>query len=203
MSLLNAWITPAEAIVAVDTDGVQRDGTVRPMAKLYPIPHLQAVLAFRGQGAFALEVVHACLARAFRTFDDLLAALPLLASRIDVNLPEDLRVPGFGIRNEFLAVGWSHSRAQIFGQTLKYSAEHGQYLARDSNGCIAPYDAATMAQIPQTPDQLEELARAQVRYLQAHSGLGGGELVLCSLTRESLILNHVLTFEREAEACRH
>lgn len=42
MSLLNCWITPAEATIAVDSDGVGQDGRRLPSSKLLPIPHLIA-----------------------------------------------------------------------------------------------------------------------------------------------------------------
>ena len=74
MSLLNAWILPAEAIIAVDTDGVGDEGERMPSSKMLLVPHLNAVLALRGQLALLSYLFTRALSGSFDSFDELEAA---------------------------------------------------------------------------------------------------------------------------------
>lgn len=196
MSLLNAWITPDEALVAVDTDGVRRDGRRVSMSKLFTLPHLNAVLGFRGQSSFSASILHSCASRAFESFDELLDALLGLAEGGALLLSSDFKIHGHGhIDDQLIAIGWSPSRSRMFARTFVKSGKG--FAVTDSQGCIAPWDAASMAHLPKTADAVREIAKAQVNWMQAAYGLGGGTLILCKLTRSSVELRHEMTFERE------
>jgi hypothetical protein len=191
MSLLNCWLTPTEALVAVDTDGVGRDGSRKPMSKLLPIPHLNAVIGHRGQGAFLWSVAQACLSGGFHTFDEMLDALPAIVQDVELNLPGYLKVDRFS-GNEMIAVGWSQRRSKMLARTF---VKHGlsDFSIRDSQGVIAPWDESMG--VPKTLEALEDIARAQVEWMQEKEGLGGGALVVCRLTKDSMTMEHKMKFE--------
>jgi hypothetical protein len=120
MSLLNAWVTPTEAIVAVDTDGAAADGARLPSSKLLPIPHLGAVLASCGQLAYLAFVYLRAITSGFATFDEMRDAMLAMLAAAEENIPAEFIAAGaagsaFG--NELLAVGWS-DRARKHAQAI-------------------------------------------------------------------------------------
>lgn len=201
MSLLNAWVHPGEAIVAVDTQGVRGDGSTVSMSKLITLPHITSVLAFRGTAAFSAGVVHACLSRSIESFDELLAELPGIVLHVDQMMPPFMRMAVAGeIGEEMTAVGWSAARSRMAARILSKRGDMAEFHVRDTKGCIAPWDVETMADIPQTPGAVERLARAQVQYLRARCGLGGGTLIVCRVTRRGITLKHETQLTEEVPA---
>jgi len=69
MSLLNAWIAPNEAIVAVDTDGVAENGSHISASKLLTMPHPNVVMGLRGPGTFLQYLQLRCLTANYDSFD--------------------------------------------------------------------------------------------------------------------------------------
>jgi hypothetical protein len=201
VSLLNAWITPEAAIVAVDTQGVARDGSPRAMSKLLPIPHLPAVIAMRGSAAFLAATFHSCIGRGFDSFDDLLAELPSILRFVDITVPSFARDPAFP-DIELIVVGWSAQTSRMLGRLFTQRDGAPDFTARDTEGCVAPFDVASMADIPRVPEALEQIARAQVAFMQREQGLGGGKLLLCTINRQGVSVSHALTFDEEV-TCRH
>lgn len=198
MSLLNAWITPDEAIVAVDSDGVDREGEHKTLSKLLTIPALPAVLAMRGSNVFLANVFHLCVLRCFDSFDALLGDLPGILQFADVTLPAHLRDPKFP-DVELVAIGWSHEQSRVLGRLYAKRGDAEEFTAKDTEGFIAPYDAETMADIPTAVESLAAIARAQVRYMRRMAGLGGGRLVVANISRDAVSVHHGMEFETERE----
>ena len=198
MSLLDAWITPAEAIVAVDTDGVDQNRERKGMSKLLALPHLNAVIAMRGSGNFLASAFHLCMSRGLDSFDDLLSEVSGILRFAEATLASGLRVAGFPDM-ELVVVGYSDKEGRMLGRLFTKRGDEQDFTAKDTEGCIAPYDAATMADIPRTADALAAIARAQVRYMQATAGLGGGKLIVARLERDHLFLHRTAAFQSEQE----
>lgn len=199
MSLLNAWITTTAATVAVDTDGVARDGSRKAMSKLLTLPHLPAAIGMRGSAAVMAGLFHCCVNRGFDSFDELLEEVPRILGIVEESVPHFLRDPRFP-DTELVVVGWSDRRSSMVARLFTKHGSEPDFTARDTLGFVAPFDQEGMAGIPTTAAAAEELARAQVRYMQRESGIGGGTLVLCRLDRYSISINHVC--ELGEEACR-
>lgn len=193
-----------EAIVAVDTDGISQAGERKPMSKMLPIPHLPAVMGFRGQGMFAANVLQWCTCGGFASFDELVAALPGILAGVDLSLPEHLKVSvqGGGVGNEVIAVGWSHAQGRMLGHVFSEGEDLPGFFGRERGAYIAPWDEDSMAGIPKTAKAVERIARAQVRWMQAKIGLGGGKLIVCRVTKGSLTMNHVALLESGGTVCR-
>jgi hypothetical protein len=201
VSLLNVFLESESALVAVDTDGIARDGSRKAMSKLLTLPHLPAVIAMRGSAAFMAGLFHTCTSRGFDSFDELLDELALLLRIVDASVPGFLRDPAFP-DIEIAVVGWSDRRSSMLARLYTKRGDEAEFTGRDSQGCIAPFDQASMAGIQRTADAVHDIARAQVRYMQAEQGIGGGRLILCHVDRDGLSLHHAETFERET-VCLH
>lgn len=199
MSLLNVWIKPREALVAVDTEGVGGDGSRKPMSKVMTLPHLNAVIALRGNAHFLGALLHVCLSRTIASFDELLAEMPGNLALADALVPAALRHPEFP-DTELIVVGWSLERSRMLGRLFAKRGEEQEFSGHDTEGCIAPYDAATMAHLPRTEHAVQKIARAQVRYMRSERNIGGGVLILCRVDRQAVTMRHAMVFETEEEA---
>lgn len=193
MSLLDVWVTPAEAIMAVDTDGVSQDGQRMPSSKLLHIPHLNAALGLRGQAA-ALKLVF-LQALGCETFDELAGALPSLLQIADMTIPEEVLVQGTKAGNELVAAGWS-ARAQrmVAWQYVRNAA--GEYQGREVDHHISPA-GEWLNGVRLSPQAVGDIARRQVDWMQRTfpNAACGGSLLVASVTRTGMMLRRFEVFE--------
>jgi hypothetical protein len=201
MSLLNAWISPTAAIVAVDTDGVGQDGARMPSSKLLPIPHLNAVLALRGQSALLSFVFVRCISSGFETFDQLADALPAMLIEAEDSVDDEHLVDGPQIGNELLAVGWSDRKGQMAGRQFVKRGDMTEFSETDAAFHVSPWHASLQRQKIE-PQALDQIARAQVRWMRETfpNAACGGTLVVCSLNRKAMGLTHKFNFEDARKA---
>lgn len=199
MSLLNAWVTPEEAIVAVDTEGVGRDGVRSPMCKIVALAQLGGVIAFRGQSLFFGSVAHICMSRRYQTFDELLDDLPVIVEL--AASPPQWDVPGFD-GNELIAVGWSTKQSRIVARLLTRRGGAHEFTVSEPQGCLAPWDAGDFFGIPTEASAIERIARAQVRWMRETyaNPTCGGSLIVCTIKRDAINLETRHIFEPEAIA---
>lgn len=204
MSLLNVFLEGApfdKAVIAVDTQGVTEAGSPKMLSKLLTIPSLNAVIAMRGSNAFLANVFHVCVLRAFDSFDALLGELPGILQFCDVTLPAHFRDPRF-LDTELVAVGWSIKESRMVAHLFSKRGDAHDFTEKETLGFVAPF-VAEMNRSQATADRVGELARAQVNYMQRTAGIGGGTLVLCTVTRDRVDIKHVMTLQNEPEAaCR-
>lgn len=200
MSLLNAWITRTEAIVAVDTDGVDLDGKRMPTSKLLTIPHLNAVLGLRGQAAFLSFVFLRCLSSSFESFDEMNDALPLILEEAD-SLPDWSIAKDCRIGNEMLAVGWSDRRSRMLGRQFVKRDGMTEFSATDADFHVSPWHSS-MSHIQPTAAAVERIAREQVRWMrETYPGAAcGGKLIVCNINKGSISMSHRFTFPAEEKA---
>lgn len=121
MSIANAFITPDVAIVGFDTEGALPDGSRAHGAKIIVLPHLDAVVAFRG-----LELTLTCTTPLIHDvragFDELADAMPdIIAKGITVAK----QYAGVGGRTEadaeqanFVLVGYSPGAGRVVGHAF-------------------------------------------------------------------------------------
>lgn len=201
MSLLNAWITPAEAIVAVDTDGVGDGGKQLFLSKLSTIPHLNAVIAHRGQVDFHRTLFFLALKASFRTFDAMCDAMPALLKEAEEWVPSHLIVEGSPIGNEVVIAGWSARENAMVGRQFQKREGDKGFAVDEVVRAIAPwYDS--MAGLSLKSGEVEKIASAQVRLMrnQCPDVFFGGTLIVCRVTRTSITTTHRLRFHAEEMA---
>lgn len=197
MSLLNAWITPTDAIVAVDTDGVREDGARFPTSKLLPIPHLNAVIAMRGQSAFLAFLFLRCISSSFDSFDELNDAMPALLADVNETLPDEILVKNCRIGNELLIAGWSNRRHRMLGRQFIMRDDMPEFAASEFDFHISPWHASSMSHLPRKAHAVEKLARAQVQWMRSTfpNAACGGKLLVCQIGRRSITTSHRSSFQ--------
>ena len=197
MSLLNAWLTETDAIVTVDSDGVRDDGARLPSSKLLVIPHLNAVLAIRGQSAFLHFLFLRCASAGFDTFDEMCDALPDMIANMDASVPDELIAKNCRIGNELLVVGWSHRKMEMLGRQFVKRDEMTEYTDTEFSMHISPWDKS-MPHIPKEPKLFQEIAIAQVDWMRSTfpNAACGGTLIMAHITKDSVTVKHKMQFPR-------
>lgn len=106
MSICNVWTSREGGVVAVDTACARYPEGRGEFSKVLPMPHLNALLAFRGMNASALAVFLSAMNGGVRDFDDVVALAPGVFREIEhEGVP---RVPeGVDLTLELFIVGWS------------------------------------------------------------------------------------------------
>lgn len=201
MSLLNAWILPDEAIIAVDTDGVDDEGIRMPTSKLLLVPHLNAVLALRGQLALLSFLLVRSISSALDSFDALCDAMPAMLGEAAGAIPGELVVASPIDGFELVAAGWSARRSRMAARLFVKRGDMPDMLERDVDRFVSPWNEA-MQGVTVAPQALDKIARAQVRWMrETFPGAAcGGRLIVCRLTRRSATLEHGYEFQRLTEA---
>ena len=196
MSLLNLWVQPTEAIVAVDTDAVSEDGRSMQTSKLYSFAHLAAVFAARGASVF-----HDCLSlqvhlSKVQSYDELIDRLPEL-----IELAEAVAQPHLGLfperfvnrGQEIVFAGWSHKRSRMLGWLFRKVDDMTHWQEGEVKYFHAPPSSVAKG-IPCEPAAVEMLAAAQVRYMKEVCGFGGGTLIVCRVTETEVAFTNTMRF---------
>jgi len=202
MSLLDVWATHAEAIMAVDSDGVGTDGDRLPASKLLPIPHLNAALGLRGQLAFLQLIFLRVLSLGFETFDDLADFMPAILAEADSLTPAGLIVDAHGALagNELVACGWSHRHKRMVALQCVKHGDMPAFFVQGVDRHVSPWHAS-MQGIRIAPQAVDKLARAQVSWMRETfpNAACGGKLIVCRLTRNAMTLRHEFTFQPQVQ----
>ncbi len=186
MSLLNAWVQPSEAVLAVDVLGARVDGSLFPSSKLLPVPHLGCALAVRGQAALLQGLFLRAAGAGFATFDEINEAMLAVLEDLIESMPPRLLVeaPHVSSGNIVVLAGWSDARGGVVGRKFVQRAAGEPFTAADFTTLLTPWPPA-LQHLPTTARESEEIARAQCGWMRAtYPGAAcGGKLVLCRLTR--------------------
>jgi len=187
MSLLNAWIAPDAAVVAVDTVGQAADGSPLPASKLLPIPHLGAVIAIRGQLALLTWLAVRANSAGFATFNNLLNTIPNMLAKAAIDGQLNV-LAGSMEKHTLLVAGWSDRQGRMIGRQLVKRGDMTASIERDVDRHISPWHAS-MEGLPIEPGGLEQLARGQALFMRtAFDAHCGGKLTIARLTRGELTL---------------
>lgn len=191
MSLVNVWITPAKAMVVVDTEARDElDGTYFEMSKMLTLPHANVVVAGRGQNIFMnvlFSYLHNNGATTFDAFED---AMPLLLASTTAGLKASSYVFAGPIEEQEVAlVGYSEARggmACVVWQSKDASGFHPQEV---DDIYLSPWDSAAWGQgglQASTPHHAQVISQEQVaRSLDRHPEAAiGGRLLLAEVTRD-------------------
>ena len=188
MSLLNAWIAPDAAVIAVDTVGMAADGYPLHASKLVVVPHLGAVIALRGQLAWLAWLSVRANSAGFATFDDLLDAMPGALGEAEAVIGHHLNVLGGSAPgHEIIVAGWSDRQGRMIGRQFVKRGDMTASIERDVDHHVSPWHAS-MDGLPLDPGGLEQLARGQVIFMRGLGAHCGGRLTVARLSREGLNL---------------
>jgi len=188
MSLLNFWASPQEAVIAVDTVGMAADGSPLPASKLLPIPHLNAVIAIRGQLVLLAWLSVRANSAGFATFDDLLDAMPGMLAEAGAAIDHNLSVLAGSMEgHELLVAGWSDRQGRMIGRQYVKRGDMTASIERDVDHHISPWHPS-MDGLPTAPHGIEQLARGQVIFMRGLGAHCGGRLTVAHLSREGLNL---------------
>lgn len=201
MSLLNAWVDPAAALVAVDTDGATLTGERFPVSKLVTLPHIGAVLALRGQAAFLGFLFLRCLTSGFDTFDDLDEAMPEMLAGMEATIPPELIVRTGIAGTELVTAGWSNAQGRVIGRQYVKRGDSEAFTVRDLGMHVSPWHES-MKGLRTDADAVVTLAKAQTLFMKsAYDGAAcGGSLLLCRVTRDGVTTGIRANLELEARA---
>jgi hypothetical protein len=194
MTIINALVRPEVAYIGADTLGTSSsDGKVSRIGKLYPLPHLNAIVA--GFGA-SLDVAQIAAASSIEglSFDRLVAAMPdTMRKMMEITAAEmrrrglDPNAPTFGngvLRiilvgpkdGKMIGRYWEHTRGS-------YGFEEGEF-----DELLGGWEAA-WGDRPRlrAPEDLVAAVKIQApRFRALHHRLGfGGEFIMAELRSDS------------------
>lgn len=193
MSLLNVWVSPARALIGVDTAAKAPKHQAIEASKLLHLPHSNLVLASRGEISF-LGMVFGQIHRATSTLDfdqlevDLPTALPVMLAEY-LAFAQSHGVDRSGLESEIALVGWSERRQRIAGMAYQRCPGKQEFDAAE----IDPWRIGPNADWPKPPPPPDcvlfhqMIARDQVKFMrEAHPECAiGGRLLVTELTRDS------------------
>jgi hypothetical protein len=188
MSLLNFWTDQENALLCVDTLGSYAEtGRTGHMSKAVVIPHLNAVLACRGDLALLYRL--AARSAGATTIEQLVSEVPNLAEAAEQGQGAS------ALGTEFALVGWSPMAGQMTSYRFLRPAPGARFASKVSFGSAAPSDG--FAGFPEYPGMngLKAFCRAQVAGWKRASRTAdevasgmviGGNLVAFVLSREEV-----------------
>lgn len=184
MSLLQIWVEPDHARVAVDTVGLSSiTGQQRDMCKLFPLPHAGVVLAFRGVDIGFFQVFGQCVLVGADNFDGLVDAMPQHIADASTRVPPGIDPAALAC--ELHIVGYSERAGRMAGATFQVELDGSRCDPRHMTGPCrlgpgfndSPHlgsDAAMLA-----------TARRQLAWIREHEPerATGGQLLVAEVTR--------------------
>ena len=186
MSLLNVWVSPELALVAVDTDGLNPGGPRFGMSKLLPLVHAQTVFAARGDRRFLWDLFSRFyLSSANVDYDAIVDGLPELLASVIANVRQEAQAP-FGY--QFAIVGWSPLHRRVCGRWYVGRTNEDAYDVDELGARVAPWQDKEAARVPDSQENIRWLAKRQASWLRAEGAAGGGRLLVAQLTRHEIIV---------------
>lgn len=211
MSIINAFIRPGCGIVCADTEAGADGGLYFSAGKLVPLPHLNAVAAFRGSLIFAASAVSGLLCVPC-DFDELAGQMPALlkgaadhaVAMIPRYAPElssqaDQERIGSG---EAVLVGFSPARSRIVGYGFKRNSLAEDFTGGETSFYIAPswrdvdFDVQNL-KLTADKESMKELALKQLHLVRERERAGataGGRLIYAEVRRDSMTIETVMDF---------
>jgi hypothetical protein len=212
MSIVNAFIRPGCAIVCADTEAGPDGGPYFNVSKLVPLPHVAAVVAFRGSLAFAMFAVSGILCVA-GDLDELAAQLPTLlkgaADHATAMMPRyapelsteaDRERVGIG---EAVIVGFSPSRGRIVGHQFRRNSLSEDFAGGEiSSYLVAPgwrdvnFELQTL-KLSADKESMKALALKQLRLVRERERAGtatGGRLIYAEVRRDAMTIETIMDF---------
>lgn len=186
MSLLNVWVSPERALIAVDTDAITPDGQHFGMSKLLVLPHAETVFAFRGDRRFMHDLFgRFYLARCDVDLDAIMSGMGEMLASVILGLRQAGEAP---LSYEVAVVGWSASEARVRGFWCTGRTDEDDWdLEEITSARVTPWRLPNLRMTPNV-EGMRELAVQQAEWLRADGDAGGGRLLVAQLTRREIIV---------------
>lgn len=201
MSLLNVWVEPGRALVAVDTE-TDIAGEHMDASKLVVFPADRMVVACRGNLGVLngmLPVLHGMPGGVDSIAPVLAAVCSDMAGRIDGHSVQ-AGGPGF-TEAEVVIAGWSEREQRIVGHVCtRLAGEAAFALSRIDSWRIGPNADWQRVLPPDCREHMEAIASKQVRFMrEQHPDCAiGGRLLMAEVTEREISVRELLRFPEPA-----
>lgn len=201
MSLLVVQVGAADdwACVAADTDSTRLDSDERsPASKLWPLPHLNAVLAFTGSAAMGFYVAGAC--GLGRSLAQVIEGMPTTITQATAALNDALAKEGLTPTDELdgaiVLVAYDDDARHIVAKVwngYKSTRDAVDITATKRRRYFTPWSAEIDKLDSWTPTDIERMARAQVAFIREKSPTcaGGGNLILARVSEAQMTIRKI------------
>ena len=200
MSIINAFIQPNVALVGVDTDAVLENGKRVECSKLHTLPHIDAVIAFRGYVCSVMYTLPGIIGFS-GTFDELAEAMPDILNKAQQAAEMTYLMSGTKEPKDFgdvqaVLVGYSPKAGRMEGhifesKTGSLSFDHASSL----DNIIAP-GLDDLAGIEADRKGMETLAKGQYEWMRkAHpEKSSGGRFFIAEIKKGGISIEEAFTF---------
>jgi len=211
MTILNVRVHRDFAIAIADSayaDEADRSRTGLHASKLFPLPHMNALLAVRGSFALGTCLYTFCNGAGLGDFDTLAAAMPLLLESARANM---LKAAGEHIAveagrdavkleiescGETVLLGWSPVRGRCWCYEWGVFPGRTDVERMDIDSRVAPWaEDWGPAPAPRNSEDLLSIARQQARLSRQHPQASrcawGGRFVVAQVTATRIMLETV------------
>lgn len=211
MSIVNAFVTPECGVVCADTEAGPDGGPYIEVSKLVPLPHMSAVVAFRGSMLFLAGAVTGLFSLAC-DFDELAQHMPDLLQRSSDHAIEMLPRVGLAEKmtseqagcGEAMLIGFSPVAGRIVGHLFRritlddgfVTHSHARYLSSPAWSDVDFDLPAISANV--TRENMKALALEQSRLARARDtagvATGGGRLIYAEVRRDCMTIETIMDF---------
>lgn len=209
MSIVNAFVTPDYGLVCADTEGGLEGGPYIEVSKLIPLPHMNAIIAFRGLVLFYMVVVSGAVAAS--SFDELAMQMPDLlklasdkatevVSKLYPMGPITIDDAGCG---EVILVGFSHAMDRfVVHHFRRDTLEQGFAIKSNVEYVVSPgwadvdFDLPSIHSHP-SKEGMKTLALKQFNLVRERGQEGiatGGRLIFAEIRQSGMTIESVLDF---------
>ena len=200
MSIVNAFIRHDLALVGVDTGGLNPDGAPIEASKIIFLPHLSAVVAFRGVMVTMMSAAPSILGFG-GDFDQLAEGMPgIMTQAMDI-AKQHIDIDSWGGTN-FVLVGYSPKAGRMVGHVFdKRTGEQEITVLNDETCAIGPFwgiddikalnlngDKVSMVKLAH--DQFRLLGEREEGWRQA----GGGRFLIAEVRQGSINIEEAFRF---------
>ena len=206
MSILNAFVRDDVALVGVDTEGALANGRYVESCKVVILPHINAMVGFRGS-ALMLQLVASSLMAFLGNFDELAETMPTVirdALPVAIDHAERLGLTRDEVEKcNFVIVGYSPREQRMSGHFYDKQASSPEV----SHGVDFPYaimpgwgdkeDLENIAAIDFDREGMVALARYQFRRVREREPAGlpaGGRFFITELRKDSISTSPAFQF---------
>ena len=224
MSLVNVCLETDRALVAVDTlAGMAPAVPVNELtqsvlpriaegvhsAKCHYLPHINTVIAGRGDNLFAVALFSALLTATPRDFDNVV--------EMTSQLLEPVRMQTMAVRKqmigaerfegaEVIVVGWSPALKRMEGVRWTRWPHSSGFEVKPVGRALMLPDAEwpKTPDVPDTDEKMERVARDQVAYVKQRFPAGqyvcGGSLLVTEITPDAMAVRKVCDLDKPASS---